>query len=190
MIRLNIIIFILISNLSFGQSSGCYVFETAPKTVTCELKANTILRDTTIAFLPKDCNKIIFEKSQNGIWKVLFNDTLTYGIFTLSKGILNGDYYQYFSNRQLKIKATYRNGRLSGGFKEFYDSGKLSSEGHYDKRGFTGQTFDYYWNNGRIAQISQWKNSTGDPFRDVKYWDSEGNEIDRDKFSSLWFDCD
>ena len=51
---------------------------------------------------------------------------------TYNKNVLNGPYYEWYSNGQIKVEAYYDNGKLSGNFKKYYSNGQLRVTARYN----------------------------------------------------------
>lgn len=65
------------------------------------------------------------------------------------KDILNGLYKEWYSNGQLKVEATYKDGQLDGTFKKFYSNGNKRVEGRYAENTRVGVYKEFY-KNGKL----------------------------------------
>lgn len=187
------ILSIFLPTLFYGQSKDCNTVYTHAPVLPFYLTAIKKVNDTIISYIPKNCNLITFDSITSGHWKIYSDDTITVmEIVTIKKGLRNGKSFMFYKNRQIESYAEYKDSKLNGEYISYYENGKVHRTGRYkiDKSGyevFTG-TISEYWDNGNIAHMKHQKDSSYYD-KNEKYWDKEGNIIDRESFRKLWYEC-
>lgn len=120
-----------------------------------------------------------------------YEDGKVKSIGTYKRGLPEGVFREYDAKGNLKDTAKiYSEGRLlrqgklddqgkeQGLWREFYDDGKIKSEGHY-KDGKREKKWNFYFNNGHVEQTGEYVN--GKPSGEwIKYF-SDG-KLNRDEF--------
>jgi len=181
--------FIILTSLLYGQSKNCYsVYSKGAPTVKCVIYPLKFIQDTTISFIPKNCNDIRFDSTANGHWKIFSSDSSTLlQIVDFKNAKRHGPNIYYYPNRQVRAKLNYTHDHLTGEEILYSETGKVIEKGFYDaKQSFNG-IVTQYWDNGNIASEQIMKN--GWYSGKEKYWDKEGTIITEEAFTKLWYDC-
>lgn len=174
-----------------GQANDCYsIKHLLFKNVPCYLTPLKQLNDTFISILPKPCNNAQFDTTADGNWKIYLHDSLTLiEILGIKKGLRHGTDIEFYDNGQLETVANYLYGKLNGSYISYYDNGEVSKQGTYVNNEFTGTEFEY-WDNSKIARKTIYTSGISHGFDDQKYWDKNGERINYETYSKLWYDCD
>ena len=183
------ILFFILTSLLSGQSKNCGgVYTKGTPLVKCIISPLKIIQDTIIAFIPKNCNDILFDANANGHWKIFSSDTSTLiETVDFKNGKRNGLSVHYYANKIINSKINYVNGKLSGDEIIFSETGKVIEKGVYDKKEVFSGIVTQYWDNGNIASELTMKNLFN--ITKSKYWDKDGKIINEEEFNKLWYDC-
>lgn len=103
---------------------------------------------------------------RNGFWydeynnlisgKVKFDSSLIRGEYNVINGLENGPFVNYRGNT-VEIEGTYKDGKLDGLYKSYYENGNLKREENY-KDGELDGIAKWYHENGNIGEEKNYKN--------------------------------
>lgn len=113
--------------------------------------------------------------------RFLMEDSSKVRLFTYSdidggeygQGILDGPYYEWHKNGNLKLQAAYNNQELSGEYVAWYESGKLAYRRKY-RDGLPQDTLIAYYETGDIRRVEVYD---GGKMVSGKLYDEAGGEI-------------
>ena len=91
----------------------------------------------------------------------------------------------YYKNGSLRVDRNFKEGKLLG-YKTYYKSGALRSNYVFNKKGYHDSIANFYFPNGKVKTIWQYKN---DIVKKRTDYDVEGNEIKNKKKYDRIFTC-
>lgn len=112
------------------------------------------------------------EDKFNGKFQSWFSDGKLQTDCYYVNGELEGEYSQYYSSGQQKLKGGYKNQLKEGLFQEWYEDGKLAFEGIFKEGNRTGEFTDWY-SNGQMKTKRNFKDSLFNG--DQKDWFEDGS---------------
>ena len=119
-----------------------------------------------------------------GLWKFYNQDGFLEKSINYKNGLFNGLWTNYRRNKNNVIEideSIYINGRREGVWKYYVDN-TLITEG-YLKNKMRQRIWKYYHNNGQLKKETKWKD---DKEIYSRYWDENGNEIDKKIYYESW----
>lgn len=109
-------------------------------------------------------NGQIEEKGENlnnektGEWNYYYDSGAKFQYAVFVKGVLQGDYFQWYESEKIKEEGHYENGRQSGLWKFYYENGQLRSKGVYSAYEQPVGKWEYFKEDGSIDYVEETTN--------------------------------
>ena len=125
-----------------------------------------------------DINKLNSKNEKTGVWKEVIlpdqeqniSDTLV-AYFNYKKGVKNGTYEVYNSDKIILVKGNYNNGEQHGKISNYYSNGKIKHQFNKIDNSYDGP-FISYWENGKMKTYKYYVNGKT---KEVKHYYEDGN---------------
>ena len=142
-------------------------------------KDGDIYGDSTVAPKVKERDPKLKDEKRDGTYKTLYENRQLKQRCTYKDGKLHGPFKQYyntnFTDIHLKKKGTYKDGKPHGPFESFYEKyGQLKWKGTY-KDGKRDGPYESFYENGQLRQKCTYKDGKRDGPFEQYYW---GGQLD------------
>ena len=181
-----ILLFLIVHFLNFGQAKNCHSVNVQGKR--CNIQLIKESNDTIYGVVGDDCYITNFDLSKTATWIIYTQDTSHIReIISYCNGLQSNRHVEYYQNGKLKTQCNYENSELTGPYLTFYETGTIRCAGSIIKSHFIGTKFTY-WDNGAVAEVEiSTENSRYRQF--VNYYDPSGNSLNETEFKQMW-GCD
>ena len=117
-----------------------------------------------------------------GVWKYYLDQESNALVSTeeYSNGVLNGESITYYPNTEQPTEViVFKNGKMNGSLRKFFQDGTLMTESYYND-GLPDGKFIQYYMDGKLQIVGNYKN--GIQTGEWKYFDKDGDFIDEEEF--------